>query len=666
MSLRWIARIGPLGDADHGDPTFSWVGEANEAGFRTASISGVLPWPKAHALSELTVNPANKRTEGGHTGLLEWLIFDDDLLRPFTGLYLLKPATLGTAEQKWSVSGPAAGIVPFSLSAVFVGGNRQPVLACTARARANDFTLATRALIPTPWWSPDPAGEPFLVSPGGALFTREYDAASPRSLATSSAATRRMSIYAMAPSLVPVLAMPALRQESSYDGSIVPRWASDRGGDVRAYDRSSGEDVGPGHFFRSSTDIKVCNGLVEFWIGSTGLPPYLTVSAVAGGTWAEVGYLYLGGPGNLISARLTRVGPDAVTVTLSVFGAGEVAVTLRRGERLLEVEFPTRGPVGTPDYAVRWAGVPPTSRLVAAPSAAAHFGNGLDVPLAGSTDIHLLWPPTAPPTSWSTVLWFRAAAAASAGTAGVLTLFDAAGANAASVYLDPTTHRWTFAMGANSLTSPVQTYSAGADIALGIRFSTARGMALSYSVAGGPVTHVANAAFTTPSAAIAYLAYLTSGAVLSIAPFGTGSFGAGSFGGSVLGGSSSAAGGVIDNHMIFDSWLTDARMAALLTATSPLAGLAEDEGHMVWYAPYDARCIPVFSAVAGGRSYEATTAGGTTRSPDANGLTKGLAYLDATGRKGIAAFLATTASYDDLADHQAEFAAEWDHPVVLR
>ncbi|HYH48873.1 MAG TPA: hypothetical protein VEG38_04925, partial [Acidimicrobiia bacterium] len=133
------------------------------------------------------------------------------------------------------------------------------------------------------------------------------------------------------------------------------------------------------------------------------------------------------------------------------------------------------------------------------------------------------------------------------------------------------------------------------------------------------------------------------------------------------------ANGVIDNEMVFDRFLSAEQVALLLASTTALDGLAYlrdiagvPEGALVWYAPFDARPIPVFSTLTAGIAYETTVAAGTTRNPDAAGLTKGLAYVNVGGSGGIGAFLATTDDEDDLADHQAQFAAEFTQSVRIR
>lgn len=77
---------------------------------------------------------------------------------------------------------------------------------------------------------------------------------------------------------------------------------------------------------------------------------------------------------------------------------------------------------------------------------------------------------------------------------------------------------------------------------------------------------------------------------------------------------------VVDHAMIFDGWMTDAEAAALLTSTSPLGGLPEPEGRLVWFAPMDGDTPnPVAGSFAGGRR--------ATSAADSLGFTRFVAVL---------------------------------------
>lgn len=111
-----LVSIGPVG-VFHGNPEFSWDSSPTSRAGRRATIGGLTDWPEAQTLSELVANPAEQRTIGDATGVLEWVAFDDALLEPFTGWYLLSSFSLNP-DQRSSVGGAP---VKFSLSAVFLG-----------------------------------------------------------------------------------------------------------------------------------------------------------------------------------------------------------------------------------------------------------------------------------------------------------------------------------------------------------------------------------------------------------------------------------------------------------------------------------------------------------------------------------------------------------------
>lgn len=541
----------------------------------------------------------------------------------------------------------------------------------SANAKPTSYSIAAKALVAAPWWSEDAAGEVFTLNPGGTRFTRPYDPSSPfdllRTVPTDGA--RAMTIYAggvtaTVDSMKPVV-IPNLATGIDFDGQSEPRWLTDRGDDVVAWDRSRGYEVlDEAHSFTSTTDIAIGNGLVRFVVGSRGLPAYLSVEALYPGTWAHVGHLLLGGPGELRGARLVTLTPDVARLALTIRGGGDVLVTLRRSERQIRIGWDTRPPAGAPDRAVSWSGTPPTSRRVAATNGAGKFGQGLNVPAGGATDLFLRWPAGTPKTAWTKAFWYRPAANATAAGVGFQTIYDAAGLRAVELYLDHTDHKIKLKMGGTVLASSAQSYTAGQDLAIAFGFSATEGMALSIRTPAGAVEHVADVAALDPGTTGRYhqWAYLTNPS----------HWGSGSWGEGVWGGTSTFANGVIDNEMVFDRLLSATERGLLLASTTALSGLATlrsagvPEGALVWYAPFDAKPIPVFSPLANGITYEATTAGGTTRLPDSTGLTKGLAYVNPGGSGGIGAFLATTGSQDDIADQQAQFAAEFAQSVRIR
>lgn len=171
MSLRWIGPIA-LAATDHGDPQFAWTSDPGASGQRDAQISGQLPWVQAQQLSELVDNPERRQTVGKASGVMEPLYFDDNLLGPFSGPYLLVSAPL-QPQQVNSLS----GFTPFSLKCVFLGANREIVVACSSRQLRNDFGFyGPSGVIVDPFWSEDPAGgQSLLVAAGGTVVTREYE-----------------------------------------------------------------------------------------------------------------------------------------------------------------------------------------------------------------------------------------------------------------------------------------------------------------------------------------------------------------------------------------------------------------------------------------------------------------------------------------------------------
>lgn len=663
-----LRRVGPV-EVTYRRPALTWTSNPDARGVRSCSITGLATWQQVKQIGELANNCRRTVTIGDHTGVLAYLYMDGDLVGEFRGWYLLTPFTL-SVEHQFSVQG-AGGPTTFALAAAYLGDGRQPVVERSATAKPNSYGIAAKALVAAPWWSEEPDGEVFTLNPGGVRFTRPYDPSSPFDLLRPVPidGARDMTIYsgnvtATTDSMKTVV-IPNLASGVDFDGQETPRWLTDRGGDVVAWDRSRGYEVlDEAHSFRSTTDIAIGNGLVRFVVGSRGLPPYLSVEALYPDEWGHVGHLLLGGPGELRGARLVALTPDVARLALTIRGAGDVVVTLRRSERMLRIGWDTRPPAGAPDRAVSWSGTPPTGRRVSATFATARFSRGLNVPADGSTDVFLRWPPAAPTSAWTKVFWYRAIANATAAGVGFQTIYDTGGQRAVEVYLDHADHRIKLAMAGTVIASSAQSYVAGQDIAVAVRFSATEGMGLSVRSPAGAIEHVVDVAGLDPGTTGRYhqWAYLTNPS----------SWGDGVWGDGVWGGTSTFANGVIDNEMIFDRFLSATQVGVLLASATALGGLANlrsmgvPEGALVWYAPFDARPIPVFSPLTAGITYEATAPGGTTRNPDDAGLTKGLAYVNAGGSGGIGAFLATTGSQDDLADQQAQFAAEFTQSVRIR
>ena len=111
-----LVAIGPVA-ISHGNPQFGTAAAPTTHGIESVSISGSCSWSAVHTLRELVNNPAAQTTIGGYTGVLEWLEYDDDLLEPLTGYYLLERFNLD-ADQQDSLATTDA---PFTIQAAFLG-----------------------------------------------------------------------------------------------------------------------------------------------------------------------------------------------------------------------------------------------------------------------------------------------------------------------------------------------------------------------------------------------------------------------------------------------------------------------------------------------------------------------------------------------------------------
>lgn len=108
-----LIAIGPV-SISHGDPEFSSATAGH--GVRSRSIGGSCSWAAANTLDELVVNEAARVTVKGHTGVLEWLEFDDALLGSWTGNYILEGFVIN-ASQKDSLTTTDC---PFTLTAAYL------------------------------------------------------------------------------------------------------------------------------------------------------------------------------------------------------------------------------------------------------------------------------------------------------------------------------------------------------------------------------------------------------------------------------------------------------------------------------------------------------------------------------------------------------------------
>lgn len=104
---------------DYRRPNLKWSSTPTSRGIRSCSISGLVELSKAHQLSELVANPLLARTIAGFTGVLEWVVFDGDVLLPFTGYYLLQ--TFDINVERELMFGGLSGPIGFSLTAAYLG-----------------------------------------------------------------------------------------------------------------------------------------------------------------------------------------------------------------------------------------------------------------------------------------------------------------------------------------------------------------------------------------------------------------------------------------------------------------------------------------------------------------------------------------------------------------
>lgn len=648
MSLTYI---GPLNIAAHYDPSFEFTSSPDSHGIRDARIAGFCSWETVETLSELLANDARRISFGSVTGVLERIWFSDDLLKSFSGWYLLDSLSL-PAEQRDSV----LDIVGFTLTCMHLGAGRRAVVTRSARIPGNDNGIPERSILVQPFWGDDSTGEPFETDPGGTAFSREYDDRTTYDPSTPSVSGRSLRMYegVASPDALASVAQPTLRQNGNPPSTI-----TFRGGDVTVYDRRDGRLVGgPAHHFLEPTDILVSNGIIRFWCGPAAIEPYVNVQAFIGGAWREVGVVALQSSAGDVLERvlLKRLTTDVATVELRIRNAGPIVISLRRGERMLRA---THGSSVIPVSRIRqiqWFGTPPPDSLDSGASVAAgKFGNALRLT---SGLARWKWPSSALNASWSfRAVWIPDAADSSQPSSTIAAFADSAGQIGKVDYLS-SSKVIRFVLGSTTLSSAAISFSAGAFVDIAVSFSTSSGMGLSVKVGTGAVAHVSAPTALDPGTTDAGYASLYLARLVSGSPF---------------------AGGLIDNVQVFERFLTESERGTLLAAATALGGLPGPEGALVLYLPFDARLVTSGSGPGGGIRNEVTIEGGNIRNPDANGLTKGVASLDsvvqtatglilqrtaATARFG--AFLATTATKDDLTDHFRQLAADFEQEVRVR
>ena len=99
-------------------PAYNWDATPNNHGNIPFTATGAMQWAQAQSVLELSRNRAMRETVSGDTGVREWFEFDDELLGPMTGDYLIQSFTLA-ADWQWSGHGINYP-VGFSLAAVFL------------------------------------------------------------------------------------------------------------------------------------------------------------------------------------------------------------------------------------------------------------------------------------------------------------------------------------------------------------------------------------------------------------------------------------------------------------------------------------------------------------------------------------------------------------------
>lgn len=629
-----LAYIGPVRVELHGEPSFKWTSSLDPAGTRRASIAGVFDEAVAEQLSELLADTDAAPTTGGVKGVVAPIWAEGRFLDQFIGWYLLESFDIDP-DHAASLTAEAKG----TLAATYLGDGVEAVIARAAAVAGNVYGVSPKSLVVSPFRPEDDAGDRFVVDPGGAFATREFDPSSPHDglVSTPADGTARLGFYAGAltssSDAIADVAFPrvSLRKDT-------PAWIAQQGGAVRAYDRRARREVFGPHPFRESTDLAITNGITRAWVGNRGLVPFLNVEAVTGGAWRQVGVIQLGDSAPLLRARLSYITAELVVVALTIDGYGDALVALRRGERMFRVVSPSSSIRPT------WTGTPPVSHVTQAGNAAGRYGNGLDGRDVDGVrpDLRLLRPAL---TEWGDELSWRPGAASGAiGDAGLLVLLDADAAIAGVVWFEASSSTIRFEVAGQTIYAPVA-FAAGDDLTVAARFSPAEGMALTVRLDDGTFAAAANPAYTTAPPAVIEHGYFA-----NFTAWGDGSWGDGVWGGVTL-----YPKGTIDNHMILDGWPTENRVRAIADSATPLGGLGVDEASLVWLAPFDAAPIVTLGALSSGRRVDPVV--------DADGFQRVIGFLDEL-RSG--AYLATSGALDGVADQHGQLAADSDQGLRVR
>lgn len=143
----------------------AWTSAPAPGGTRAFTLSGTLPVAPAEQLSELVANDARRVTIGGQSGVLEYVFMDGGVSRDFNGWCLFDRYDFTPYRLGDGVKG-----ADFTLSAVHLGPQRQPVVVHSGRDLDNDYDLDGTPILAQPLT----AGV-FLTDPGGTRIVREFD-----------------------------------------------------------------------------------------------------------------------------------------------------------------------------------------------------------------------------------------------------------------------------------------------------------------------------------------------------------------------------------------------------------------------------------------------------------------------------------------------------------
>lgn len=476
----------------------------------------------------------------------------------------------------------------------------------TRSARPKDGEATAKAIVVAPF-----ADATFDSSPGGdGVGTRQYDPdthSSARVAITSPMIlTFRQGTVTDDTDALADIVYPTV------DTGDPPGWVRSRGHEARAFDRRHGRQVYGPHFFDEPSDIIVTNGIVRFWVMGSASSAVLAVDAVDSDAWHHVGYLELSSS-PVTSARLVSISRDRVVVAVTAGGV-ERKVQCRRGERMLRT---TGAPLA------RWRSVPPSIQHYGAlPTATGKFGDA--AAFAAADLIEWAWPVTK--ASWTFAgWWIPDDDSAGQGDSGIWYAADATPALVSELYYRNGAIEWT--QDGDTLTSSVLTFDAGEPVFVALSYSaTVRRMTV--KVESGTIEHVTDVV-GTGTAEDNFSSFVLAPLMGDLGGYsdtyidtydlaGTGTW-------------------AFDNAMIFEDGLTVGEATALAAGATGLGGLTTPESRLAWFSSFD--------------------------DPDSSGLTPGVAVVGTD----VGAYLAKSgATYDDVADHVAQFKAEFEQQIRVR